>query len=88
MPSLHIVPADGRDVDTPSLDMTTCFTKATLARYLATSVRSLDRAAAEGLLPPPDLIAGRSPRWTRDTIALWLRNRPRLPGRRKGVSRG
>jgi hypothetical protein len=61
-----------------------CFTKKTLAEYLVLSVRSLDRAAALGLLPCPDLIVGRSPRWSPDTITRWLRTRPRLPGRNGG----
>jgi hypothetical protein len=87
MPAPPILPADGGAGDGPSPPMT-CYTKRTLAKYLCTSVRSLDRAAAEGLLPEPDLIAGRSPRWTPATIEAWLRNRPRLPGRRKGVPRG
>ena len=64
-----------------------CYTKATLAAFLELSVRSLDRADAAGLLPAPDLIAGRSPRWTPTTIERWLKNHPRLPGRRKGASR-
>jgi hypothetical protein len=63
-----------------------CFTKRTLARYLGLSVRSLDRANALGLLPRPDLVVGRSPRWSPDTIERWLRTRPRLPGRKGGES--
>jgi hypothetical protein len=63
-----------------------CFTKQSLADFLETSVRTLDRAAALGLLPAPDLVLGRSPRWSPTTIERWLRNRPRLPGR-KGVAR-
>jgi hypothetical protein len=54
--ALNIVPADGGPGDGPYSDA--CFTKRTLARFLAVSVRSLDRASAEGLLPEPDLIAG------------------------------
>jgi len=61
-----------------------CFTKQTLARYLGLSVRSLDRANAVGLLPCPDLVVGRSPRWSPDTVQRWLRTRPRLPGRKGG----
>jgi hypothetical protein len=64
-----------------------CFDKSGLARYLGLSVRSLDRANAAGLLPAPDLVVGRSPRWSPQTVATWLRSRPRLPGR-KGVDRG
>jgi hypothetical protein len=61
-----------------------CFTKRSLADYLGLSVRSLDRAAAAGLLPPADLFVGRSPRYSPETISKWLRTRPRLPGRGKG----
>src|SRR5262249_5343623 len=57
-----------------------CFTKQTFVRHLALSVRSLDRAAAAGLLPAPDLLVGRSPRWSPETVAKWLRSKPRLPG--------
>jgi hypothetical protein len=60
------------------------FTKRTLAQHLSMSVRSLDRAAAMSVLPEPDLIAGRSPRWSAATIERWLRNCPRLPGRKEG----
>jgi hypothetical protein len=67
---------------------TRCYTKASLARYLQLSVRTLDRAIALGLLPLPDLVVSRSPRWTPATIEAWLKNRPRLPGLRKGVDRG
>ena len=58
-----------------------CFDKAGLARFLGLSVRSLDRANAMGLLPCPDLVCGRSPRWSPSTIAKWLKTRPKLPGR-------
>ena len=84
--SAHETPAACGSGDARPL--THCFTKRTLATYLGLSVRSLDRAAALGLLPTPDLIAGRSPRWTPGTIEKWLKNHPRLPGRKKGVDRG
>jgi hypothetical protein len=58
-----------------------CYDNARLARYLGVSVRSLDRANAAGLLPCPDLVCGRSPRWSPSTIAKWLKTRPKLPGR-------
>ncbi len=58
-----------------------CVDKKGLARFLGFSVRSLDRAAAMGLLPRPDLTIGKSPRWSPDTIKKWLRTRPKLPGR-------
>jgi hypothetical protein len=64
-----------------------CYTKKTLAQFLELSVKSLDRANALGLLPCPDLIVGRSPRWSPSTVEKWLRTRPRLPGR-KGVGHG
>ena len=70
------------DEDTPL--PTSCLDKRGLARFLKVSIRSLDRANALGLLPCPDLVVGRSPRWSPDTISRWLRTRPRLPGR-KGV---
>ncbi len=63
-----------------------CYTKKTLAQLCVISIRSLDRANALGLLPCPDLVVGRSPRWSPDTIERWLRTRPRLPGRRGGES--
>ena len=44
----------------PSVDQTGCFDKASLARYLGLSVRTLNRIAARGDLPPPDLVVGRS----------------------------
>jgi hypothetical protein len=58
-----------------------CLDKRGLARYLGLSVRSVDRANALGLLPAPDLVVRRSPRWSPETISRWLRTRPRLPGR-------
>jgi predicted DNA-binding transcriptional regulator AlpA len=60
---------------------TCCLDKNGLAQYLGISVRSLDRATAMGLLPQPDLVVGRSPRWAPDTIKRWLRARPKLSGR-------
>ena len=62
-------------------DQTGCFDKPSLARYLKLSVRTLDRLAARGVLPPADLVVGRSSRWSPSTIERWLRTRPRLPGR-------
>jgi predicted DNA-binding transcriptional regulator AlpA len=63
---------------------TTCLSKSGLAEFLGLSVRTLDRAGAMGLLPKPDLVVGRSPRWSPDTIKRWLRARPKLPGRGGG----
>ena len=45
-----------------------CYVKRTLAQYLSVSIRTLDRAAAMGLLPCPDMTVGRSPRWSPQTI--------------------
>ena len=61
-----------------------CYSKQELARFLGLSVRSLDRANAAGLLPAPDLVVGRSPRWSPETVRKWLKSRPRLPGRKGG----
>ena len=58
-----------------------CRDKQGFAKFLGLSVRSLDRANAMGLLPAPDLVVGRSPRWSPQTIERWLKTRPRLPGR-------
>jgi len=58
-----------------------CFTKKTLSEWLHISTRSLDRAIAAGVIPAPDLTVGRSPRWSEQTIAAFLKTKPRLPGR-------
>ena len=58
-----------------------CLDKRGLGRFLGVSVRTLDRAIAAGLLPRPDLVIGRSPRWSPETINRWLKARPKLPGR-------
>jgi hypothetical protein len=79
--SIKILPAERGPDDSAPLGAP-AFVKRTLARHLSMSVRSLDRAIALGLLPEPDLVVGRSPRWTAATIDRWLRNRPRLPGRK------
>jgi hypothetical protein len=85
-PILHIPPESSQSGEQPvkaSEEPTPpkCFTKKSLASYLERSVQSLTRDAARGYLPPPDFICGRSPRWTPETIAKWLKARPRLPGR-------
>jgi hypothetical protein len=47
--------------------------RADLAEVLRTSLRSLDRLAAAGKLPRPDLYLGtRQPRWTAESIRRWL----------------
>lgn len=58
-----------------------CFTTRTLCQWLGISTRSWTRAAALGLTPAPDLVVGRSPRWSPTTIERWMRTRPKLPGR-------
>ena len=60
-----------------------CYSKSDLARFLGISIRSVDRANAAGLLPAADLVVGRSPRWSPQTIERWLRSKPRLPGRKE-----
>ena len=47
--------------DGPAPTPGTCYTKKTLAIYLGVSTRTLDRAAAIGLLPTPDLLVGARP---------------------------
>jgi predicted DNA-binding transcriptional regulator AlpA len=80
-------PASTLDTSEPSSPTTPvpqtdhCFSKQQLAAYLGVSTRTLDRAAAMGLLPRPDLQVGRSPRWSPETVTKWLRTRPKLPGR-------
>ena len=73
--------------ETDEAALAVCFDKQGLARFLGLSVRSLDRANAMGLLPCPDLVCGRSARWSPSTIERWLRTKPRLPGR-KGANHG
>jgi hypothetical protein len=63
-PSVNSNPAH----ETDEAALAVCFDKRGLARFLGLSVRSLDRANAAGLLPCPDLICGRSPRWSPPTI--------------------
>jgi hypothetical protein len=67
-------------------DVKPYFTRQKLAQICVMSTRGLDRAAAMGLLPKPDLVVGRSPRWSPETVFRWLRTRPHLPGR--GRKRG
>lgn len=87
-PISHDDASHGRDTrsdNTIPVTMTesSCFTRRGLAGFLAISTRTLDRMAGQGLLPRPDLIVGSSPRWTPQTVARWLKSRPRIP-RRKG----
>jgi hypothetical protein len=63
-----------------------CYTKKSLAAHLAISVRTLDRCAANGGVPIPDLLVGDSPRWAATTISRWLKTKPRLTGRRGGAA--
>jgi hypothetical protein len=47
--------------------------RAALARILATSLHSLDRMAAAGKLPRPDLyLSVRQPRWRAESIRKWI----------------
>ena len=83
-PSINSNPAH----ETDEAALTCFYTKRTLCKWLQISTRTWDRAAAAGLTPVPDLICGSSPRWSPQTIEKWLRSKPRLPGRGKGVARG
>jgi hypothetical protein len=67
-------------------DASKCFDKASLARYLRLSVRTLDRLAAQGLLPAADLTISGSKRWLQATISRWLLGKPKLSGRKGGRS--
>jgi hypothetical protein len=58
-----------------------CYDKPSLCRYLRISTRTWDRLAAAGLTPAPDLVISRSARWSPETIARWLKSKPRLRGR-------
>jgi hypothetical protein len=53
-----------------------------LASYLGISTRTFDRLNGMGMLPAPDLVIGSSARWAPQTVAKWLKSRPRLPGRK------
>ena len=67
--------------ETDEAAVAVCFTTRTLCEWLGISIRSWTRAAALGLTPAPDLVVGRSPRWSPQTIERWLKTRPKLPGR-------
>src|SRR5271165_1011826 len=73
--------------ETDGAAVAVCFDKKGFARFLGLSVRSLDRINAEGRLPAPDFVLGRSARWSPWTVRKWLQSRPRLPGR-KGADHG
>jgi hypothetical protein len=60
------------------------FDKKGLAAHVLLSVRTLDRLAAQGLLPPADLTISGSKRWLRSTISRWLAGKPKLSGRKGG----
>jgi hypothetical protein len=81
-------PVDGANAtasDERTDELPGVFTKKTLCAWLAISIRTWDRAAAEGLTPAPDLLVATSPRWLASTIEKWLRTHPKLRGRgRKG----
>ena len=55
--------------------------RAQFSRRVGISIRSFTRAEAAGVIPAPDLMVGRSPRWSEQTIRAFLASRPRLPGR-------
>jgi predicted DNA-binding transcriptional regulator AlpA len=43
-----------------------------VARFLATSRRTVERLRAAGKFPRPDLHLNRMPRWQRQTILNWI----------------
>ena len=43
-----------------------------LARFLATSRRTVERERSAGRLPKPDLHIGTMPRWRPETILRWV----------------
>ena len=62
--------------ETDGAAVAVCFDKKGFARFLGLSVRSLDRINAEGRLPAPDFVLGRSARWSPWTVRKWLQSRP------------
>lgn len=48
------------------------YRKATVARMLDISGRTLDRLIGAGRFPRPDAHAGRAPLWRRETLERWL----------------
>jgi hypothetical protein len=62
------------------------FDRKSLASHVLLSVRTLDRLAAQGLLPPADLTISGSKRWLKSTISRWLAGKPKLSGRKGGRS--
>jgi hypothetical protein len=86
--TVRILEAPAGSTEPPPVSMTddqtvACFTTRTLCRHLGISLRSWTRAAL-GLTPAPDLVVGRSPRWSPCTVERWLRSKPRFPGRKGG----
>ena len=80
-PAVTHEPATMSDLGS-SAPTTGCYSKRQLAAYLGLSERTLSRLAARGDLPPADLTIGKSQRWTRETVAKWLKSRPKLRGGR------
>jgi predicted DNA-binding transcriptional regulator AlpA len=57
----------------PPLPIEPLIDRGTLASILSVSLRSLDRMAAAGHLPKPDLHIGvRQPRWRAETVRRWI----------------
>jgi predicted DNA-binding transcriptional regulator AlpA len=48
------------------------FRKATAAKLVGISVRTLERLASAGRFPRPDAHAGRCPLWIRSTLESWI----------------
>ena len=49
------------------------FDRATLAEYIAVSLRTVDKLAGSEL--PPDFQIGDRPRWRRDTVDKWIESK-------------
>jgi hypothetical protein len=65
-----------------------CLDLTGFAEFLGLSYRTMTRLLAANLLPAADLvISGNQRRWMRRTIEVWLKSRPRLPGRGRGARR-
>jgi hypothetical protein len=43
-----------------------------VARSLGVSRRTLERERSAGRFPPPDLLIGKAPLWTRETLVRWV----------------
>lgn len=47
------------------------FDREGLAKFLGTSLRSIDRGVSERRFPRPDYLGPRQPRWRRSVIEAW-----------------